>query len=396
MLLPAAVFSSRRSDKSDTASNVSNNDRATHADLMKSTSVKSRSGFFKSLSKPSNVQPDSKQRKNHPMLPVSTSPDHAASSSSSSSGGPTTPNDDQESLAVPYVGKKPWLPLPLIHDRILPPTPAGDPSRPYVPRLFAEDKDDASSSSSHSDSIAPAPLPPSAKLVSPSQPLTPTTYCRAITANALKPPFSPPPLLVVPNAPLYPRSCNAPSQIARRRDDLCSRLHQTHFLRRLEAGQGVRSLAAFFNRQVAPLKPLSLIMDDNAVAQGHHVAPSSIGLRRWTERPCFEDRVLVYLPADHPDGGVRCERVFATAAVEALGFSESLELLAGLADDEAAIKDTAFAPSPASLTPPLSLTPSTASLSSLPSPSAFIAADAAASSAHGAKPYPNRTCFLMF
>lgn len=328
------------------------------------------------------------------MSPVLTTPDHAASSSSSSSGGPSTPNDDQESLGLHYVGKKNWLPqpLPFIHDKILPPTPAEDPSRPYLPRVFDRDKDDDTSSSSHSDELGFIQLPPSAKLVSPSPPLSAVAYCRALVANALEPPFSPSPLLIVPNAPLYPRSCNPPRGAPRRTDFLLYRLHQTRLLRRLQVLQADRSLGAFSNRTTAPPKPVSLIMEDNAVGRGHHVTRSSPGLRRWAERPCFEDRVLVYLPADSQHGNIRRERVYAMAAVEALGFSEALEALAGLIDEEASTTDAVSSSSPTSNTPPLSLTPSTASLSSLPSsPFGFTAMDAA-SPTHGAKILPTSAC----
>lgn len=383
-----AVFTSKRSDKSDTVSNASNTERTDQAAPPKSP-ARSRSSLFKSLSKATAAQPEQKVKKLSPVTLVFTAPDHAASSSSSSSGAPSTPNDDQESFRLNHVAnKKNWLPLPFIHDKILPPTPADDPSRPYLPRVFDHDKEDDASLSSHSDELGFVHLPASAKLVSHSPTLSPVAYCRAIATNALGPPFCPPPLLIVPNAPLFPRSCNSSSRVAQRADSLLCRLHQTRLLRRLRAVQAERSLAAFANRQIAPTKHMSLVMDDNAVGRGHHVAPSSPGLRRWAERPCFEDRVLVYLPPVNRSGELRCERVYATAAVEALGYSEALEALAGLTEEYASSVKDATSP-PMSNTPPLSMTPSTASLSSLPpSPSAFAVTEPV-SPLYGAKIFPN-------
>lgn len=137
-------------------------------------------------------------------------------------------------------------------------------------------------------------------------------------------------------------------------------------------------------------------MDDNALGRGHRTTQSSSGLRRWAERPCFEDRMLVYLPVKSQDGRVHAERVYATAAVEALGFSEALEALAGLNDEEASTKDTADAPSPTSNTPPLSMTPSTTSLNSLPPSPPVTSASEAASLGYGAKLSANSACWRQY
>ncbi|KAI0773434.1 hypothetical protein BC629DRAFT_1595196 [Irpex lacteus] len=391
-----AALTGKRSDKSDAASNASSADPASPADPQKAAATTAaspkRPGFFKSksLSRTSAKQVKQvTQQRSFPKPPVLTTPEHAPSSSSSSSaGGPSTPHDDVESVGHPHFGMKPWAPLTYLHDKVLPPITAQDPSRPYIPRLFAQEDDDTSST--HSDDLTSLQLPPNAKVVPVSQPIMPSAYCRALASNALEPAFSPPPLLVVPNAPLYPRSCNTPQQLARPVDSLHYQLLQARILRRLETTPADRYLAPFANRQSLPPRPISLNLDDVAIAKGHRVVQSSLGLRRWIERPCFEDRVLVYLPAENQNGVLRCERVSATAAVEALGYSDALDALAGMPDEEVAVvNQDLLAASPASLTPPLSSTPSTASFSSLPpSPAAFAVTDSPTSSTQATKPSP--------
>ncbi|KAI0702908.1 hypothetical protein BC835DRAFT_1410940 [Cytidiella melzeri] len=387
-----AVFSSKRSDKSDVASNASSMDRPSTADPPKVAPSK-RPLFFKtkSLSRASAISPDSRQRKSQ-IPPVLTVTEHAPSSSSSSSGAPSTPHDDSDSVGHPPLGSKPWTPLTYLHDKVLPPIGAQDPSRPYVPRVWTASRDDDDDlASTHSIEMPQLQLPATAKVIHTS-PITPSAYCRAIAGNALEPPFSPPPLLVVSNAPLYPRSCNSPRQLRRPIDDLRYRTLQARFLRRLDSTPADRDLTPFAKRNTLPSKPLSLLLDDNFIPLGCHVASSSLGLRQWIERPCFEDRVLVYLPGEPLSDFVRCERVSATAAVEALGYSEVLDALAGIAGGDVAVLKGFFTTSPTSLTPPLSSNPSTASLNSLPpSPAPYLVTDVAISSGQGMKPFPTAT-----
>ncbi|KAI0347264.1 hypothetical protein BDW22DRAFT_1342114 [Trametopsis cervina] len=388
-----AAFSSKRSDKSDTASNASVADKQSKPTVPPKPVSATRPGFFKSksLSRGSS-QPDSKQRRPE-MLPVSTVRDHAPSSSSSSSGGPSTPHDEVESVGPPHAATKSWMPIQFLHDKVLPPAPAHDPSRPYIPRLFNDSPvdDDASSSQSEEAGLLQLQLPPSAQGATVSQPLTPSAYCIAIANNRLQPPFSPPPLLVVPNAPLFPRSCNRPQELSGPSDSIRRRLHHMRLLRRLNTTPADRYLAPYAGRTAPSTKHLSLVLDDHAVSKTLRVSRASLGLRRWIERPCFEDRVLVYVPAEN--GVVRPERVSATAAVEALGYSDALDALAGMPDEDVAVvSQDLFTEPPAPNTPTLSLTPSTASISSLPpSPVPSIPTDSApppASSAQSTKAFP--------
>ncbi len=385
----AAVFAAKRSYKSDAGSNASTADHPSSASSSKTKPAvaKSRSGLFRGLTRTSVKDVDAKSRKHYPMPPVSTIP-QAASSASSSSGAPTTPSDDHESVGHHNHAKKSWLPQ-FTTERLVVPglNPAPSMSHlqpgPYVAQRYA---DDASSSSSKEESVDEGPLSPS-NPASASPSLSPIAYFRVITTNALAQPFSPPPLLYVPNSPLYPRSCNPIRQLAPS-ESLRVRMHRKHLLARLDVTD-TRDLAAFSQRHGVPArsKRLSLVLDDVALKRGHQVGPSSQGLRRWAERPCFEDRVIIYLPSQDTESGLCCERVSASMAVEALGYSEELELLAAL--DEPQVQDPVFTvPSPTSPSLDLSLTPPMASVSSNP-PTPLIASSTPPSNGANAKAFPS-------
>lgn len=366
----AAVFAGRRSDKSDAGSSVSNAERsegsqATNASKATTTTAKGRSGFFRSLSKGSLSHQELKGRK-HQMPPVSTMPDHAGSSASSSSGGPRTPSDDHESI-IPVQhaqGRRSWLSQVSDVGLPLPPLPPKPTSRPYVSQHFnSRDADPLSETSSESDDVYEQDTRNSNPVSSPNLPLiAPAEYFRAITANAVLPPYAPPPLLQLPSGPLYPRSCNHPRQL-RPSDSLYARVLRKRLLGRLDRFHE-SSLAGFANRRNVRQIP-SLVLDDVAIPKTARVQPFSQGLRRWTERPCFEDRVIVYLPAEGGDD-LRAERVYASAAVEALGYSEHIEALAGLYDDIGLPTASPVEPPSVVSTTPFPMTSSTTSLSSAP------------------------------
>lgn len=372
----AAVFTGRRSDKSDAGSSASRADRSDCSALTGTSKVsaattktsRSRSGFFRSLSKGSLSSPELKGRK--PSVPsVSTIPDHVASSASSSSGGPRTPSDDHESLNPTPAGqgRKSWLsqvseaalPLPL-------PVPSKPTSRPYLPQQFRREYDQASETSTESESTDEQDTEPplSTPLSAPSLPIAPRDYFRVITSNALRPPYCPPPLLHVPRGPLFPRSCN-PSRQMPVNDTLHARVLRQRLLARAERiSEG--ALAGFTGRKHAPPRLPPLVLDDVAIPKNHKVLPASQGLRRWVERPCFEDRMIVYLPPEQIGGEFRYERVYASAAVEALGYSEHIEAMAGLLDDVGSHPEAALEAPGAPSTPTFSMTPSSSSLSSMP------------------------------
>lgn len=318
----AAVFSGKRSDKSDAGSSASHAPSSSSKTLAVPAPAKSRPGFFRSLSKGSSSVPDFKNKK-HAMPPVSTVPDHAGSSASSSSGGPRTPSDDHDSLVRGIHGNVRKGGISLLSDKALP-----KPPRPYIPLAHHQDPDtDVSSEVDSVDEQEPR-RSLTKQPMSPLPPLSPAAHFRAITEKALQPPFSPPPLLHVAHSPLFPRSCNPAHELSPS-DSLRARMHRTRLLRRL-GSTPERVLAGFANRTLPPRHP-SLVLDDVAIHKSWKVSSISQGLRQWTDRPCFEDRLLVYLPDG--DGGVQCERVSASAAVEAIAYSDAVEFMAGFYED---------------------------------------------------------------
>ncbi|CDO75563.1 hypothetical protein BN946_scf184858.g3 [Trametes cinnabarina] len=339
----AAVFASKRSDRSDAASSTAASSTAPEPSLASHKSqqtVKPHTRFFRSIS-----------RKSKPVDPVvnrlNSSDLHPPSSSSSSSGAPTTPDDDRGSLLRAPVSKAwltPHLPLdppspgsflhpPEHHDR--PPFHSLAFARAAPSRQSTLDTEDDSSEES---SLAPDLSRPQER----STPLAAPAYLLALTSNNLRPPFAPPPLLHVPGCPLFPRSCNARRALPYQ-DSLESTMHRKRLRRRLEHGDlspsEKRSIASFAGRRTALRERLSLHLDDNAVDY-RHVKPTSAGLKKWADRPCFEDRLRVLLAEDVPFNTTDEPRWTRLApatgfAVAALEYSVALEVLAGLYEDEA-------------------------------------------------------------
>ncbi|TBU45069.1 hypothetical protein BD309DRAFT_860969 [Dichomitus squalens] len=333
----AAVFASKRSDRSDAASSTAASTTTQHTQQPAKTPSSKR--FFRSLSR--------KAKPVDPLLDRLNSADlHPPSSSSSSSGAPTTPDDDRGSL-LRLPTAKVWAPLPPIpvdsrlgsfhhldaapHDR----SPLSVIPRPSAsPSTF--DTEDASSEES---SFAPDLSRPPER----STPLSAPAYLLALSLSKLRPPYAPPPLLDVPGGPLFPRSCNARRSLPYA-DSLESTMHRTRLQRRLERGDlspaETRSIASFAGRRTVLKDRPSLFLDDTAVRTGH-ARSHSAGLRRWVDRPCFEDRLLVLLAENEPAGGLHANTEPRWTRVEPatgcgvadLEYSLTLELLAGLYED---------------------------------------------------------------
>ncbi|KAI0638162.1 hypothetical protein C8Q77DRAFT_1070480 [Trametes polyzona] len=337
----AAVFASKRSDRSDAASSTAAASSTDHSSpAQKQSTAKPHTRFFRSIS-----------RKSKPVDPVvnrlNSSELHPPSSSSSSSGAPTTPDDDRGSLLRAPVSKA-WLPLPpsldhrsttsLHHAELL--TPHDRSSFHSTPRPRAapsrQSTLDTEDDSSEESSAAPDLSRPPERAT----PLAAPAYLLALTSNHLRPPFAPPPLLHVPGCPIFPRSCN-PRRALPCTHSLESSMHRTRLQRRLQRGDLTpsesRSIASFAGRRSAPRQPLSLQLDDNAVDH-RHIKPFSPGLRKWADRPCFEDRVQVLLAENAPadNGEPAWTRVVPATdcGVAALEYSVALELLAGLYEEE--------------------------------------------------------------
>ncbi|EED84681.1 predicted protein [Postia placenta Mad-698-R] len=385
----AAVFASRRTDKSDATSSHRDDASTQHAETAVDAAQKQqqllrpKARFFRTISRraPTLSSPH-----------ISTEP----ASSSSSSAGPPTPDDDARSLhpdrvyLQPFPDKAPPAEPTAVRAQASSMIPsqsrsaltasqsasaiaAVGPARSALahllphPRLHLNDTDDDTSDSGDSERYAEPP--PRARTAQPSatpvarvpplpavvrqetaraRPLTAVEYARALAQNALLPPFAPPPTLHVPDAPLFPRSCNLHSvlQSAPRYDGdaLLPRLFHERILHHLGVpGADTRALAPFARRGKAPAaRGPTLVLDDTAVPQqfARGVRRYSEGLLRWIERPCFEDRFAVYLPRDaaeqeHGEDAVVCVRVSGTGlGVAELEYSEAVEALAGVFADE--------------------------------------------------------------
>ncbi|KAI0375613.1 hypothetical protein BV20DRAFT_5422 [Pilatotrama ljubarskyi] len=394
----AAVFASKRSDRSDAASSTAASSNLDHSSSSQkqSSTVKPHTRFFRSIS-----------RKSKPVDPIlnhiSSSDLHPPSSSSSSSGAPTTPDDDHGSLLRAPVSKA-WHSLPHPVD---PHTPSPShhlpgqtaphdrapfhSSPPTFPTPSSQSTLDTEDDSSEESSVAPDLSRPPERAA---PPLDAPAYLLTLTSNSLRPPFAPPPLLHVPACPLYPRSSN-PRRALSYRDSLESTLHRTRLQRRLQRGDLTpserRSIASFAGRRAAPRDRPSLLLDDNAVDHTH-VKPFSAGLRKWADRPCFEDRLQVLLAENLPPAGLDADaelpwtRVAPATGfgVAALEYSVALEMLAGLYEEEAPgkLEPRGSEPDPVlpldflrldtqlslELAPPLSQSPTTASPSTSSEP----------------------------
>ncbi|RPD67190.1 hypothetical protein L226DRAFT_130343 [Lentinus tigrinus ALCF2SS1-7] len=339
----AAVFASKRTDRSDAASSTTASATTTpDAPPPPAPKPSSSKRFFRSLSRKSKA----------PVGPVAdrlnSTELHPPSSSSSSSGAPTTPDDDRGSL-LRAPANKAWLPLPPVDPRLgsfhnLEPAPHDrsrfslPPPPPATPSTLDTEEDDSSTEES---SLVPPDPPP--KAPERAVPLTAPEYLLALTSNNLRLPYAPPPLLHVPGRPMFPRSCN-PRRNLHCSDCLETTMHRKKLQRRLQrrdlSPAEARSIAPFAGRRNVIKEHYQLYMDDVAVREGR-VQSHSLGLKRWAERPCFEDRMHVLLSENipsNPHSEPQWTRVAPATGfgVAALEFSVTLELLADLYEDNIA------------------------------------------------------------
>ena len=332
----SAVFGPKPSDKSLAGpdSSINGNDFQPRSSLHNS---KKPSRIFGTLSRKTNAH-------------LVGAKDPALSSSSSSSGTNSlrTPGDD-EALGRNN-NKVPWLPWlgrkksgivkkPDVHQEQWQPPQSHHP--PLVLRPLpqpADETDDESSSDSEDESEGA-----SASADLPTVTITPLTLAkcranlRALIANSLQPPFSPPPVLHVPGQPIFPRSCN-PRRSLYKQETLETRMHRNQILRRLDRQRLTRtqelSISSFGMLPTLTIKRPSLQLDDEAVSDSFQIRTYSQGLQRWALRPCFEDRVAVYT-AEPGTGNVLCTRVAGPSfGVAALEISEALDVLAGAIVEE--------------------------------------------------------------
>ncbi|KAF9780121.1 hypothetical protein BJ322DRAFT_1112797 [Thelephora terrestris] len=327
----AALFKRNDMSSSTTVSSTSS-DETRPPQTAKQPSVKKPSRFLRSLS----VKAIKQAAIREPPPPFPQPPLQASSFSTSSTDSPTpaTPDDDSE-FAGPRRNSNQWperklaMPPPVVGGSLgWDPRQNSFQSLPAIPTvtksLDSEELDDGSSTTSSSPSVSP-PLS-----------VSPLKSLHSFTTNALAPAFSAPPLLYLPNVPLFPRSANLVSSL-HHQETVASMFLRTRMLRRLERRDltvsDERSIASFTSNRSLPAtsQPPVSRLDDGPVCDLKRVSNISQGLKRWISRPCFEDRMSVYIPGPsgrsddvilhHVSGGA-----FGVAALEV---SQSIEVLAG-------------------------------------------------------------------
>lgn len=219
--------------------------------------------------------------------------------------------------------------------RSLPPTVL---QQPPSCRLSADDTEDETSSESEDESDAASSFdmvvtrtPAVTRRTSHNS----LTNFRIVTENGLRPPFSPPPLLFVPGQPVFPRSSNLHHALYQQ-ETLESRMHRTRILRCVDSQQVTRaqelSIISFGTQAAALTKRPSLQLNEEAVPNTFQSRTFSQGLQKWALRPCFEDRMDVWVPGE---GDLLCTRVTGSSVgVAALEISEHLDVLAGATCDD--------------------------------------------------------------
>jgi len=349
----ASVLASRRTDNSpDDAVPVSNS----NSSLPRRRSSRR---FFVTLARITV----STERPTRPSEPA-----HSSSASSTGSVSLRTPEDDRIGAHLPHhggrspSGRKAWFPwlTPKKHD--LQTQPQRPPSfwsdslssvpSPTVPLVVpstiipdqpteSDDDDTSSEESSSSESEAPSrPFPAPTRSDPANGTLSPINFLNALTTNNTPPPFSSPPLLQYPNAPIFPRSSNASRSLSFR-DTMESTLHRNRLLQRLQRGHltpaDQRLLVTLGPRAPSTAQRRTLVQPEEGERYDlTHVRSFSIGLKRWIARPYFEERSLVSVPDE--TGTVVWTTIKGSGfGVWALEVSETLELMAGLTNVEDAI-----------------------------------------------------------
>lgn len=323
----ASIFNSRRSDKDKPA---------------------------KTQPPPSHIAKSSRLFRSRSHISVATQPsipklDQAQSSSSSSSGSASlrTPDDDHASPMNPTVHQKPWTPWtaskkPTATLRSSPSQPLGRSNMPddsiarLPPKPQAATHDDESEDDTSESSESDEERLPSSKPIA--RTLPPVEYAQSLTANHLAAAFSPYPLFYRPGTALFPRSANSSRSVSFR-DSIESTMHKQRLLRKILRDElspsERRSLAAFGSRPASAAVRRTLpLPDEGAFPDVKHVTLHSRGLKRWIQRPYFEERTVVWTVGEE-NGAIGWTRVKGSGfGVWALEVSEGLELLAGPTGDE--------------------------------------------------------------
>lgn len=354
----ASVFASKRSDKSDSSSTTLNTNPTSDQNTHTAKKISLKRPHSLNVVTPTTPSPPTVP--STPQLSTSSEPTQS-SGSSSGSVSLRTPDDDAilsrtstKKSWISWLGGKrsntikrtqlaeewdrpmpEWQPLPA---PILRPPPSGN-RAPSSARPVDDTEEDTSSESDDYYDSASRPVNPPATCPT----LTPLTLAQSrrnlhtVISNSLVPSVAPSPFLHVPGTPFFPRSCNVPCSLPAKRT-LLSDMQKKHLLRRLEGNAQALthddelSILPFSARPTSQdiTKEPAPSINDVVLPNAKQVAPTSPGLKRWFSRTCFEDRFVVWSPAE-VSRGVVCKPVTGTSfGVAELEFSEGLETMAGL------------------------------------------------------------------
>ncbi|PPQ98545.1 hypothetical protein CVT24_004036 [Panaeolus cyanescens] len=139
---------------------------------------------------------------------------------------------------------------------------------------------------------------------------------------------SPSPFVQPTRGPLFPRSINPPSLLSSSSRSFLADFQRRQLLSRLESQVDVSPILPFAAKQPPPIPASHPSPNDICrPSSDSKLSSSSLGIQRWINRPCFEDRYLVYLPFE--DGQVDAHPVTASSlAIAALEYSEHLDVMA--------------------------------------------------------------------
>ncbi|KDQ12743.1 hypothetical protein BOTBODRAFT_56548 [Botryobasidium botryosum FD-172 SS1] len=203
-----------------------------------------------------------------------------------------------------------------------------------------DDEEDDDDEDFLSDMFTPLPPPlPNPHMGPFGHPPRSYTNLLAVTMSGLSCQISSHPLMFNPSLPLFPRSVNPHSTTSHAASSHLVHMLKSHVVQRLEGAPSrpltraeELSIRAFGTRPPRPLpaRRATRLTEEEAIQRIGGNAGWSRGLKRWAERPCFEERVLVWIPDEF--GGLDCSKVMASSrsAVAALEFSDGLEALSGL------------------------------------------------------------------
>lgn len=145
--------------------------------------------------------------------------------------------------------------------------------------------------------------------------------------NSLVPPLVSSPFIQHSPGPIFPRSCNR-SRLLPPPRTLITTMFRSHLLSRINDSSFNEdpSILPMGRRSTPAVIPSPTLSPFNEPypSKSTKILASSPGIRRWIERPCFEDRFIIYVSTEE---GLARQPVASDLAVAALEFSEAIDVM---------------------------------------------------------------------